>query len=344
MSSFNCSSCNAPNASNARFCTNCGSSLMKASAAPYQTPSSQPEAALVSAYAFAGFWKRWLAYIIDGILFSSLFFLAIFLMTGSLFNYSSSGEKEVMAIFGLFIFYFPAWWLYFALMESSAFQGTLGKKIVGIKVTDINGQPINFGQATGRHFSSLLSGLSFDIGYLLAAFTARKQALHDMIANTLVVNKRYDSVQIRVASENPGSGMSVGGIIGIIFLVLLLPIGGIIAAVAIPAYQDYTIKTQVSEAIIDSQFVQNSITEHAADTGYWPTNFQQLGMTEQQLETEQYQLQLHTEGGYRLIFRKPKSIVDARIEFRAILIESGDYEWRCTSDDLKTTYLPINCR
>ena len=78
-------------------------------------------------------------------------------------------------------------WLYFALQESSVAQATLGKRAMGIKVTDDYGQRIGFGRATGRFFGKILSGVIFDIGFMLAGWTARKQALHDMLAGTVVV-------------------------------------------------------------------------------------------------------------------------------------------------------------
>jgi uncharacterized RDD family membrane protein YckC len=81
-------------------------------------------------------------------------------------------------------------WLYFALMESSSKQGTLGKIALGIKVTDLSGNAISFGRATARHFGKILSTIILLAGYLMVAFTAKKQGLHDMIAGCLVVNKR----------------------------------------------------------------------------------------------------------------------------------------------------------
>lgn len=76
-------------------------------------------------------------------------------------------------------------WLYFALQESSQHQATIGKRAMKIYVTDIQGQRISFGQATGRYFSKILSDI-LCIGYLMVAFTDKKQGLHDMIASTLV--------------------------------------------------------------------------------------------------------------------------------------------------------------
>jgi uncharacterized RDD family membrane protein YckC len=80
-------------------------------------------------------------------------------------------------------------WLYFALMESSNKQATLGKMLIGIKVTDLDGNRITFGKATARHFSKIISGVILAVGYIMAGFTQRKQALHDIIAGTLVVKK-----------------------------------------------------------------------------------------------------------------------------------------------------------
>ncbi len=78
-------------------------------------------------------------------------------------------------------------WLYSALQESSEKQATIGKKMLGIKVTDLEGNRISFGRATGRHFAKIVSGLICLIGYIMAGFTEKKQALHDMMAGTLVV-------------------------------------------------------------------------------------------------------------------------------------------------------------
>jgi len=72
-------------------------------------------------------------------------------------------------------------------MESSNKQATLGKQALGIKVTTLDSQPISFAQATVRYFAKYLSTLIFLIGYIMVAFTDKKQALHDMLAKTLVV-------------------------------------------------------------------------------------------------------------------------------------------------------------
>ena len=80
-----------------------------------------------------------------------------------------------------------ACWLYWSLLESSAWQATLGKKIMGLQVTDLQGRRISLERASGRYFGKTLSTLSLLLGFLMAGFTKKKQALHDLIAGTLVV-------------------------------------------------------------------------------------------------------------------------------------------------------------
>ncbi len=152
---------------------------------------------------YAGFWKRFVAYIIDDIVLSLAgFFVIVFI--GALFGlsflslFSSDAESTValiiaaasailMAILALMI----VGWLYFALMESSVNQATLGKMALGIKVTDLDGNRISFGRATGRYFGKIVSGMILYIGFIMAGFTEKKQALHDIMASCLVVNKQY---------------------------------------------------------------------------------------------------------------------------------------------------------
>jgi uncharacterized RDD family membrane protein YckC len=110
---------------------------------------------------------------------------------GAMSSIGAGGDINPGAMFGAmvvpFVILFIGQWLYFALFESGKAQATPGKMAMGIKVVDDVGQRIGFGRATGRYFGKIVSGLILNIGYLLAGWTARKQALHDMMASTLVV-------------------------------------------------------------------------------------------------------------------------------------------------------------
>jgi len=79
--------------------------------------------------------------------------------------------------------------IYFVTLESSTKQGTWGKQIVGIKVTDLAGNRISIGRAFGRYFAKILTGLTCGIGLLMPLFTEKKQTLHDMIAGCLALKK-----------------------------------------------------------------------------------------------------------------------------------------------------------
>lgn len=151
---------------------------------------------------YAGFWFRFFAMVIDGILFMILFFLvslsvaAVMTMppTTVLRLNSEGGRFDVGLLMNrtaVFVntFLLIVWWLYFAIMESSWRQATWGKFIVGIKVTDLEGQRISFGKATLRHFLRYVSAVLLGLGYLMVAFTKKKQALHDILAGCLVVRR-----------------------------------------------------------------------------------------------------------------------------------------------------------
>src|SRR5262249_54982945 len=81
-------------------------------------------------------------------------------------------------------------WTYKAGMESSRYQGTLGKMALHLQVTDSNGARVSFSRATTRYFAKYLSGILLGIGYLMVAFTDEKKGLHDEIADTRVLYRQ----------------------------------------------------------------------------------------------------------------------------------------------------------
>ncbi len=149
---------------------------------------------------YGGFWIRFLAMIIDGIvvgLIMSPFTFAFFVAVGlgaqhSAFDPNRPPSPAALAaimvpVLMLSLISMVAKWLYEALMTCSSKQATLGKMVFGLKVTDLQGMRLSFLHATGRHFAKYVSSMTLLIGYIVAGFTERKQALHDFIAGTLVV-------------------------------------------------------------------------------------------------------------------------------------------------------------
>ena len=138
---------------------------------------------------YAGFWLRFAAYLIDSILLGLIFFplgLGLGLMMGATGN-NQNPELMLGLNGGLNMVSLVVTWLYSSLLESSSWQGTVGKKLIGLRVTDLDGRRISFGRATGRHFGKILSGLICLAGFIMAAFTEKHQALHDQLAGTLVL-------------------------------------------------------------------------------------------------------------------------------------------------------------
>ncbi len=154
-------------------------------------------------FEYAGFWRRFVAYIIDGIVVSIPLYAIMFLagigpmmaMGGIDPSTMTQAQQEQLAAgMGLgMLIVFPVIivlpWLYFALMESSGKMATLGKMALGMIVTDMDGNRISFWRATGRYFGKIVSGIILYIGFIMVAFTEKKQGLHDMMADTLVVMK-----------------------------------------------------------------------------------------------------------------------------------------------------------
>lgn len=100
-----------------------------------------------------------------------------------------SAEEASLTALIVYLAYLVGVLLYFVLLTSGPSQGTLGKMMVGIKVVDRFGEPISKGRSFGRFFSYYLSGLFLNIGYIIAGFTPKKQALHDYIVSTYVVKR-----------------------------------------------------------------------------------------------------------------------------------------------------------
>lgn len=151
-------------------------------------------------YDYADFGKRVGAFLIDGLILGVGYgvvggiFATLFIGTAGSVIVSGNEFVGVETIAMGIIFYLlfmlaiiAGSWLYFALQESSPRMATIGKRAMGIVVTDMEGNRISFAKASLRFFGKWISGAIMYIGYIMAAFTERKQALHDMIANSLVM-------------------------------------------------------------------------------------------------------------------------------------------------------------
>ena len=214
-----CSKCGTKLAGDTVFCSACGqptgigapvagAEALRSSVFPNVAGGSVARytptgATLVVPSPYAGFWLRLLAYLIDhallGVILGIVALLAIAAIGIGYFRSIVQGLQEgngefpfalVSDILLAVLVMFAVSWIYHAWMESSEYQGTLGKMALGLIVTDLNDQRITFGRASGRFFARIISNLiPLEIGYIMAGFTEKKQALHDMIASCLVLRK-----------------------------------------------------------------------------------------------------------------------------------------------------------
>ncbi len=161
---------------------------------PYAAPVSEivdQELMHPSAYAgYAGFWRRSAALFIDWIVLQVVQFVYMLVAFVALPLAGNNLTAQRSLIVVLYLLIVAGVLAYFAGMESSARQATLGKMAMGIKVTDLYGRRISTGRAVGRLFGKAVSFLIVYVGFLMAAFTQKKQGLHDLMAGTLVLKTR----------------------------------------------------------------------------------------------------------------------------------------------------------
>ncbi len=152
---------------------------------------------------YAGFWKRLAAFIIDNIIAYVLLMIVMAFMGYS--DKLSNPATVVSAVLVMTACSMLIYALYWALFESSSLQATPGKMALGIKVTDMNGNRISFGRALGRNLGKIISGFTLNIGYVMAGFTVRKQALHDKMADCLVIDKNADTQNLQPLPKASGT-------------------------------------------------------------------------------------------------------------------------------------------
>ncbi|MBU0691231.1 RDD family protein [bacterium] len=194
-----CPHCDHENIDSAHYCARCGKELVAKTSTPPPpsvTPVAPPQyqtyaapSVAIQPVEYAGFWLRFVAYLIDGFLMAVVFAIIFAVLLGGGFLDFADFVMNSRLILLVNILGNAFVWLYFALSHTSKYQATLGKLAVGLAVTDIAHHRISFARATGRHFAKWISAVLLFIGYLMIGFTAKKQGLHDMLADTLVVKR-----------------------------------------------------------------------------------------------------------------------------------------------------------
>ncbi|MBF0426496.1 MAG: RDD family protein [Magnetococcales bacterium] len=262
-----CARCRAELPGGSVFCSQCGERVASpdsAQAAASTATDHLADASTTSitlspptgrAFSHAGFWVRVAASFYDQLILiiPSLIVGAI---AGFLFG-AVMRDRAGLDMLGSLIGWIVGW-VYFANMESSRQQASLGKMLVKIKVVDLDGNPVSFSKASGRYFGKIVSTLALFVGFLMVGWTEKKQGLHDKMADCLVINR--DDI----------SGRTKWVVIGLVGM-LLLPALGIAMAVGIPALQATQAQAQVTETLAQLQAAEGPLTEWYTGHGYWPS-------------------------------------------------------------------------
>lgn len=296
---------------------------------------------------YAGFWRRWAALFLDQIMiFVPL--LGLTLLFGYLGGAFRNLERDGMPkIDGLYYFlYFLISPMYYALQESGTHQATLGKRALGIKVTDENGKRISFPHALGRWLAAGLSYITLYIGFLMAAFTSEKKALHDVVAKTLVV----DRWAFTNHPERQTQGMSGCLIVFVVLVVLAIPGIGILAAISIPAYHQYVQRAKGAtdgNPLMKMLELRTTIEAFHQEHGRCPANGDDgIGSPESYSSMMIARIEVGDGpgGGCAMMMTmrdEQGRALDGHMMMEYLPAQGG---WRCSSEGLPSAMVPPQCR
>ena len=169
--------------------------------------------------------------------------------------------------------YWVLWFFYYVYMEASPWQATLGKRIIGIKVTDLQGNRISLARSFGRRVAEILSYITICIGFLMCIWTKKRQCLHDMLAGCLVVTNEPSPTGDPRPTNPPVWVWLVGLVVPFLFILLIT---GILTAIALPQYFVAVEKARSAEVYKAMQAIHYSAERTRLRTGKWPSSFKAL--------------------------------------------------------------------
>jgi len=316
---------------------------VRPAAQPYAPPMAAAQVHLSSGddrATYGGFWRRAAAQMLDAMVVGIPLAIIIGVLIG-LFAMigvgAASGDNANMfaALAGggmllVQLGFFLVMWIYFAKSESGPKQSTIGKRLVGLYVESADtSQRISFGRASGRFFGKIVSQIILYIGYIMVAFTGRRQALHDMLAGT-VVRRRL---------EVSGTGWMVFGL----GIWLVVPVLAIMAAIAIPAYSDYTARAKVAEAMAYGQQAGRSVGEYAAQQESLPDSLEAAGFNLSPPAVVS-DVSYDSSNGEVSLTLNAAPISGSTLVIAPLQGADGTVQLKCSSPDIAPRYLPASCR
>ncbi|KZZ84081.1 RDD family protein [Bacillus sp. SJS] len=144
---------------------------------------------------YGGFWIRFAASLIDFVILFTCFYIPFLPI---IFGEPPESITPVILIYAA---EYIAGLAYFIIMPVTSWQGTIGKKLLGLKIVNEHGGRLTIGKSILRYLSFTVSALILYIGFIMDGFTSRKQALHDMMVKTYVVKSRTSSVAEPISGQ-----------------------------------------------------------------------------------------------------------------------------------------------
>ena len=221
---------------------------------------------------YANFWKRAVACILDSIIYGTIVGFInnmLGLRVASILGPSSENPDLMtsLQILGFFlVIQLIAWTAYYVWPESSVWQATIGKKILGLKVTDTDGERISFLRSLWRNFAKFFSSITLCIGYLMCLWTQKKQCLHDLMADCLVIDTKPQEKQ----------GCLIGILMASFAFIILLFIGGIVAAIALPQFVRAGEQAKATYAVKTLAKVYQTQEIFKSQQGYYAKSWEEL--------------------------------------------------------------------
>jgi uncharacterized RDD family membrane protein YckC len=286
----------------------------------------------------AGFSRRWTARFLDQLFLAVISVALLLIFRANTASYPSSDAVQRTERF-LELSYLLVAGLYFALTEGSAMQASPGKRLLGIKVVDSNGNQISFFLALGRWCAAGLSWLSLGIGFLMAA-VGRRRALHDLISRTQVVDRwAFSATPERQRTPTFGHRASA---FASLTLVLLVIVGS-------SQYSDYVLRSQVSEGQSLADSIQRSMESYAQIHGAWPTSTAQIRFGKVSGSYVQAVDVGSLPGRIKITYSsKPPQRASSKLDGRRLFIDGrlqdGEVRWICHSPELRQHDCPSSCR
>lgn len=292
--------------------------------APQPAPSPFATVEVATAHpVYAGFWRRYAAMTLDSLI------VAVPLLVIGVAAVSTAGprgDRSVSIAAGTIIplCFIVLSWLYNAVWLSGPGRATLGMRALRLEAVDAQKfDRISFARATRRYFASLLSGIALCIGYLIQPFTPRRQALHDLLAGTVVLATGKANKAFVAATAALG---------------LAVPAAGMLAAIALPAYRDYAMQAQIGEALEVGDVSRRAVEAYFRVNRAVPPSLDAAGAPRPPADAP-YRLTMNPQSGLIIIAFDLPPVKDKMIMYAPGLDQAGNLTLLCVNQGVPTKYM-----